>query len=69
MTKTTTATISPNLPIKVATPLRQTYYKQGLSVSVKFVIMPLMAKKRMKMKQVRADNPVWEFLPHYPLIF
>ena len=68
MTKTTTATISPNLPIKVATPFRCTYYKQGFSVSVKFVIIPLMAKNRMKIKQVRADRPIGEFLPHYPLI-
>ena len=62
MTKTTTATISPNLPIKVATPLRQTYYKQGLSVSVKFVIIPLMAKNIMKIKQVMVDIPIGEFI-------
>ena len=68
MTKTTTAHVSPKLPIKVATPLRRTYYKQELSVSVKFVILPLMAKNRMKIKQVRVDIPVGEFLPHYPLI-
>ena len=68
MTKTTTATVSPNLTIKVATPLRWTYYKDGLSVSVKFVIIPLMAKDKIKIKQVRVDRPVGEFLPHYPLI-
>ena len=68
MIETTTATVSPNLPIKVATPLRRTYYKQGLSVSVKFVIIPLMAKNRMKIKQVMVDKPVGEFLPRYPLI-
>ena len=68
MTKNTTSTVSPNLPIKVATPLRWTYYKQGLSVSVKFVIIPLMAKNGMKIKQVREDKFVGEFLSHYPLI-
>ena len=68
MKKTTTTTVNPKLPIKVATPLRRTYYKQGLSMSVKFVIIPLMEKNRMKIKQVIVDRPVGEFLPHYPLI-
>ena len=68
MKKTTTTTVSPKLPIKVATTLRCTYYKQGLSVSVKFFIIPLMEKNRMKIKQVRADRLVGEFLPQYPLI-
>ena len=68
MTITTTATVSPNMPIKVATPLRKTYYKQGLSMSVKFVIIPLMENNRMKIKKVRAYRLVGEFLPHYPLI-
>ena len=68
MTKNTTTTVSPNLPIKVATLFRRTYYKHGLSVSVKFVIIPLMEKNKSKIKQVKEDRPIGEFLPHYPLI-